>query len=206
MLGKQPLGRQRGISTTLFPWLWGRGCRAAKAAGGCFFGGIPVSQGLRDAPAGGHIFSGPHSSGSLKESSPKPFFWGRRQGLAKMDPVCDPWDPREVLMQLHWSEICRVAAWKRGHPYVCPTADSRQLLQYSLWLPKPWPTRFIIPKPQLIYLLSIWNIQAPLYRQGSQSEISRLKKHFISVLSSEIKYLTHIFEFIYHFSFPIPQN
>ena len=172
---------------------------------GVSLGGIPVSQGLRDAPAGGRIFSGPYPLDSLKESLPKYFFWGREQGLTKMWP--STWSLGSQRGADQWSGICGGQPGKGDilTSALLPT-PSQCYKQDSLGLPKPWPTRFLIPDPQLVYLLSIWNTQAPLCRQRWQSDISKLKKHFILVVNFEMKYWTRTGEFIHCISSPISQN
>lgn len=85
-------------------------------------------------------------------------FWGRKQGLAKMGPRSSGSqrgaDAATVVRNLQGGSL--------GHPYVSPPLTPSQCYaQDSLGLPKPWPTRFLIPESQLIYLLSISGIFRP---------------------------------------------
>lgn len=100
-----------------------------------------------------------------KSLCPDFLFWGREQGLAKTGPSM--WalgsqrgaDAATVVRNLHSGSLERGTS--SCLPHCWPQSNA------MLWLPKSWPARFLIPEPQLIYLLSIWTIQAPLCRQGS---------------------------------------
>lgn len=76
-----------------------------------------------------------------------------------------------------WCSYCgqKSARWQPGKGDILTSppllTPSQCHAQDSLWLPKPWPTRFLIPEPQLINLTSTWNTQAPLCRWRSQTDI-----------------------------------